>query len=146
MQVNVSRVIPAPQQKVWTALYTPAMLAKCIPGCEKLAWAGPEQMAVTMALNFGLMKTSFSTKLTLFNVDAPKGYNLYGQSGGGSVMGAVTLRLTAEGAEATRVDYGLNVTIDGKIAKLGGPLIEMGARRMATEFLERLAAQAPLAA
>jgi carbon monoxide dehydrogenase subunit G len=146
MQVNVNRVILAPQDKVWTALYTPAVLAKCIPGCERLAWAGPNQMAMTMALKFGPLRTSFSTKLSLFDVDKPNGYSLLGRSGGGSIRGGVTLKLTAEGPEATRVDYGLDVRMAGNIAKLSGPLIEIGARRMVTEFLEKLAAQVAPAA
>jgi carbon monoxide dehydrogenase subunit G len=144
MQMNDSQLIPAPQDKVWAALNDPATLAKCIPGCQKLESSAPNEMSATVVVKVGPVKASFSGKVTLSDIEAPNGYRISGEGSGGVAgfaKGGATVKLTAEGPEATRLDYAVDAQIGGKLAQLGGRLIDATAKKLAGEFFEKFAAE-----
>ena len=144
MQMNESQLVPASQDKVWAALNDPAMLAKCIPGCQKLDMTAPNEMTATVVVKVGPVKASFSGKVTLSDIDAPNGYRISGEGSGGVAgfaKGGATVKLTAEGPESTRLDYAVDAQIGGKLAQLGGRLIDATAKKLAGEFFEKFAAE-----
>ena len=47
MDMTGERRIPAPQQKVWTALNDTETLKRCIPGCESLERTSENEMKAT---------------------------------------------------------------------------------------------------
>ena len=51
--------------KVWEALNDPAVLAKCMPGCEKLERVGEDEYAVTQTLGVAAIKGRYTGKITL---------------------------------------------------------------------------------
>ncbi len=142
MQMNESQMVPAPQDKVWTALNDPAVLAKCIPGCQKLESTAPNEMTATVVVKVGPVKASFSGKVTLSDIDAPNSYRISGEGSGGVAgfaKGGALVKLTAEGPETTRLDYTVDAQIGGKLAQLGGRLIDATAKKLAGEFFEKFA-------
>jgi carbon monoxide dehydrogenase subunit G len=144
MQMNESQMVPAPQDKVWAALNDPAVLAKCIPGCQKLEMTAPNEMTATVVVKVGPVKANFSGKVTLSDIEAPNGYRISGEGSGGVAgfaKGGATVKLAAEGAEATRLDYAVDAQIGGKLAQLGGRLIDATAKKLAGEFFEKFAAE-----
>ncbi|HXT09886.1 MAG TPA: carbon monoxide dehydrogenase subunit G [Roseiarcus sp.] len=144
MQMNESQLVPASQDKVWAGLNDPAVLAKCIPGCQKLELTGPNEMTATVVVKVGPVKASFSGKVTLSDIDAPNGYRISGEGSGGVAgfaKGGATVTLTAEGPEATRLNYAVDAQIGGKLAQLGGRLIDATAKKLAGEFFEKFAAE-----
>ena len=143
MQMNDSQIVPASQEKVWAGLNDPAVLAKCIPGCQKLEMTGPNEMTATVVVKVGPVKASFSGKVTLSDIDAPNGYRISGEGAGGVAgfaKGGATVRLTAEGPESTRLDYEVDAQIGGKLAQLGSRLIDSTSKKLAGEFFESFAA------
>ena len=143
MQMNESRLVPAAQDKVWSALNDPEVLAKCIPGCQKLELTAPNEMTATVVIKVGPVKASFSGKVTLSDIDAPNGYRISGEGSGGVAgfaKGGATVKLTAEGPDSTRLDYAVDAQIGGKLAQLGGRLIDATAKKLAGEFFENFAA------
>ena len=66
MQMNESQIVPASQDKVWAGLNDPAVLAKCIPGCQKLDVTAPNEMTATVVVKVGPVKANFSGKVTLY--------------------------------------------------------------------------------
>ncbi len=144
MQMNESQLVPAAQDKVWAALNDPAVLAKCIPGCQKLDMTGPNQMEATVVIKVGPVKASFSGKVTLSDIEAPNSYRISGEGSGGVAgfaKGGATVKLTAEGPESTRLNYEVDAQIGGKLAQLGGRLIDATAKKLAGEFFEKFAAE-----
>jgi len=144
MQMNDAQVIPASQDKVWAGLNDPATLAKCIPGCQKLESTAPNEMTATVVVKVGPVKANFSGKVTLSDIDAPNGYRIAGEGSGGVAgfaKGGATVKLTAEGPQATRLEYVVDAHIGGKLAQLGSRLIDGTAKKLAGEFFDKFAAE-----
>ncbi len=144
MQMNESQMVPASQDKVWAALNDPTVLARCIPGCEKMELTGPNEMTATVVVKVGPVKASFSGKVTLTDIEAPNSYRIVGEGSGGVAgfaKGGAAVKLTAEGPDSTRLDYTVDAQIGGKLAQLGGRLIDATAKKLAGEFFEKFAAE-----
>jgi carbon monoxide dehydrogenase subunit G len=144
MQMNESQLVPASQDKVWAGLNDPAVLAKCIPGCQKLEMTAPNEMTATVVVKVGPVKASFSGKVTLSDIDAPNGYRISGEGSGGVAgfaKGGATVKLTAEGPDSTRLAYAVDAQIGGKLAQLGSRLVDSTAKKLAGEFFEKFAAE-----
>ncbi len=143
MQMNDSQLVPASRDKVFAALNDPAVLQQCIPGCQKLEVTAPNEMTATVVIKVGPVKASFSGKVTLSDIDAPNGYRISGEGSGGVAgfaKGGATVTLTEEGPDATRLAYAVDAQIGGKLAQLGGRLIDATAKKLAGEFFETFAA------
>ena len=144
MQMNDSQLVPASRAKVFAALNDPAMLQKCIPGCQKLEVTAPNEMTATVVIKVGPVKASFAGKVNLSDIDPPNGYRISGEGSGGVAgfaKGGATVTLTEEGPESTRLSYAVDAQIGGKLAQLGSRLIDSTAKKLAGEFFEKFAAE-----
>ena len=143
MQMNDSQRIPASREKVWAALNDPAILKQCIPGCQSLEMSSPTDMTATVVFKVGPVKATFGGKVTLSDLDPPNGYRISGEGSGGVAgfaKGGATVRLESEGPEVTILHYEVDAQIGGKLAQLGGRLIDSTARKLAGEFFASFAA------
>lgn len=143
MQMSDSQRIPAPRDKVWAALNDPAILQACIPGCESLEMTSPTDMVAKVTLKVGPVKASFGGKVTLSEIDAPNGYRIAGEGSGGVAgfaKGGATIKLVADGDDATILSYDADAQIGGKLAQLGSRLIDSTARKLAGDFFASFAA------
>jgi uncharacterized protein len=143
MDITGEYRIAAPREAVWAALNDPAVLARCIPGCKEFTQVSPEEMAAKVALKIGPISATFTGTVRLEDIRAPEGYTLAGQGNGGMAgfargRAAVTL---AEDGPGTLLRYEARAEIGGKIATLGGRLIQATSRKLATEFFGTFAAQ-----
>ncbi len=145
MQMNDSQRVPAAQAKVWAALNDPAILKKCIPGCERLEKVSPTEMTAAVVVKVGPVKANFTGKVILSDIDPPNGYRISGEGSGGVAgfaKGGATVKLTPDGPDATNLQYTVDAHIGGKLAQLGSRLIDATARKLAGEFFEALATEA----
>jgi carbon monoxide dehydrogenase subunit G len=139
MQMNDSQRIPASKEKVWAALNDPEILRRCIPGCQLLEMASPTEMTATVVLKVGPVKATFGGKVTLSDLDPPNSYRISGEGSGGIVgfaKGGAIVTLTSEGPDVTVLAYAVDAQIGGKLAQLGGRLIDSTARKLAGEFFK----------
>jgi len=137
MQMNDSQRILAPKEKVWAALNDPAVLKQCIPGCQSLEMSTPNEMTATVVIKVGPVKATFGGKVTLSDLDPPNSYRITGEGSGGIAgfaKGGATVRLESEGADATILHYEVDAQIGGKLAQLGGRLIDSTSKKLAGEF------------
>ena len=142
MQMTDSQRISAPRDKVWAALNDPEVLKRCIPGCESLEMTSPTEMTATVVLKVGPVKAKFGGKVTLSDIDPPNGYRITGEGSGGVAgfaKGGAVVRLAEDGPDATILTYEAEAQVGGKLAQLGGRLIDSTARKLAGEFFEGFA-------
>jgi carbon monoxide dehydrogenase subunit G len=137
VQMNDSQRIPASKEKVWAALNDPDILKQCIPGCQALDMTSPTEMTATVVFKVGPVKATFGGKVTLSDLDPPNSYRISGEGSGGVAgfaKGGAAVRLESESAEVTILHYAVNAQIGGKLAQLGGRLIDSTAKKLAGEF------------
>ena len=139
MQMNDSQRIAASREKVWAALNDPEILKQCIPGCQSLESSAPNEMTATVVFKVGPVKATFGGKVMLSDLDPPNGYRISGEGSGGVAgfaKGGATVKLTADGADATILTYEVDAQIGGKLAQLGSRLIDSTAKKLAGQFFE----------
>ena len=76
--------------------------------------------------------------MTLSDIDPPKGYTISGEGTGGAAghaKGSAAVRLEEEG-ENTILHYDVKAQVGGKIAQLGGRLIDSTAKKLAGQFFD----------
>lgn len=136
------RVSAAPQQ-VWDLLVDPQNLAQVIPGCRDLTEVSPGDYQARLALGVGPIRGEFQARVKLSDLDQPRALTLSGELTGplGSASGEGRLTLTPEGS-ATRVRYEYDIQLAGKVAAVGGRMLDGAARRLFAQFFERLTQRA----
>ena len=143
MDMTGERRIPAPRQTVWEALNNTEVLKASIPGCESLEKLADDQMKATAAVKVGPISARFSGKVQLTDIDPPNGYRISGEGQGGVAgfaKGGANVALTDDG-DGTLLKYQVNAQVGGKLAQLGGRLIDATAKQMADAFFDRFSKQ-----
>ena len=142
MDMNGEERIGAPVEVVWRALNDPEVLKACIPGCETLEKQSDTDMTATVVLRIGPIKASFDGAVQLTNLNPPHSYTITGEGKGGIAgfaKGGADVSLGDDGPDATLLSYTVKADVGGKIAQLGGRLIDSTARKLATQFFANLA-------
>lgn len=135
--------LPADRERVWAALNDPQVLKACIPGCEELEKTGENGFRATAKVAVGPVKATFKGNVTLSDIDPPNGYTISGEGQGGVAgfaKGGAKVRLDDADA-GTRLVYDVEAQVGGKIAQLGGRLINGVAKKYADEFFANFAKQ-----
>ncbi|MEV8471500.1 carbon monoxide dehydrogenase subunit G [Ralstonia sp. UNC404CL21Col] len=147
MELTQTHLLPVPLQTAWDALNDPAVLQRCIPGCESItaaeAGANPAyDIAMTAAV--GPVKARFKGRMELADVAPPRSYTLHFDGQGGAAgfgKGSAQVQLTPEGPTVTRLSYTATAQVGGKLAQIGSRLVDGAARKLADEFFQRFAAE-----
>jgi carbon monoxide dehydrogenase subunit G len=142
MDMTGEERIAASREAVWAALNDIDVLRQCIPGCESLERVSDTDMAAKVKLHVGPVRATFSGKVKLSDLDPPNGYRISGEGQGGVAgfaKGGATVRLMEDGAH-TLLKYEAKADVGGKLAQLGGRLIDSTARKLAGEFFQKFGA------
>ncbi len=134
--------IPASPDLVWDALNDPDTLRTCIPGCESVEKIGPTDFLATATLKIGPMKATFTGKIALTELDAPRRCVVRGDGQGGAAgfaKGEAEVLLADDGA-GTVLTYAAKAQIGGKLAQIGQRLVDGAARQIADDFFGRFTA------
>jgi uncharacterized protein len=140
MDMNGSQRIEAPREVVWAALNDPEVLKQSIPGCDSIEKLSDTDMTAKVTLKVGPVKATFTGKVTLSDLDPPNGYTISGEGSGGAAghaKGGARVTLVPDGEDATVLNYTVKAEIGGKLAQLGGRLIDATAKKLAGEFFDR---------
>ena len=138
MRMTGEERVAAPRSRVWDALNDPEILRQCIPGCQSLARESADKLRAVVEVKLGPIGARFNGSVTLSDIHAPQSYTLTGEGNGGTVGSAKTsikVRLTEEGG-ATLLSYEVDAQVGGRLAQLGGPLIDATAKRFASQFFK----------
>ena len=129
------------REAVWAALNDPAVLKRCLPGCQEIERISETEMTATLIVKVGPVKATFAGAVTLSDLDPPNGYTLSGQGQGGAAgfaSGEARVALVEEGGE-TVVRYDVDAKVGGKLAQIGSRLIDSTAKKLAGQFFDSLA-------
>jgi carbon monoxide dehydrogenase subunit G len=135
--------IPAPAERVWEALNDVEVLKACIPGCRELERSAENAFSTVVATKVGPISAVFKGRVTLSDLDPPRGYTLSGEGQGGAAgFARMTARvaLAEDGAE-TALRYDAKAEIGGKLASVGSRLVQSVAKKNADDFFTAFAAR-----
>ena len=134
--------VPAAPEEVWRTLLDPEKLAAVIPGCRALYLVAENSYRADVNLGVGPVRGRFQAEVRLSDLDPPRSVTLSGELIGplGSSRGGGRVELEASG-DGTRVTYNYTVEITGKVAAVGGRMIEGATRIVIGQFFERLVSQ-----
>ncbi|MEQ9559269.1 MAG: carbon monoxide dehydrogenase subunit G [Rhodospirillales bacterium] len=138
MDLKDQRRIAAPREAVFAALNDPEILAKAIPGCESLDMVSDTEFAAVVTAKVGPVRAKFNGQVTLSDLNPPESYTITGEGKGGAAgfaKGGAVITL-AEDGDGTLMTYEVKADVGGKLAQLGGRLIEGTSKKLAGEFFE----------
>ena len=138
MQMSDTRRIEAPPDAVFAALTDADILRASIPGCQEMSGSVENGFEATVRQKVGPVSATFKGNVAVEDVDAPRSLRLSGEGKGGPAgfaKGSANVTLTPEDA-GTRLSYDVDAKVGGKLAQLGGRVIDGVAKKMADQFFD----------
>ena len=135
-------VLPADKAVVWAHLNDAETLRASIPGCESLEKLSDTELQAVAKVKVGPVSARFKGKVNLSDLDPPNSYRISGQGDGGIAgfaKGGANVKLADEAGGGTRLAYDVDAQVGGRIAQLGGRLIDSTAKKLADEFFANFA-------
>lgn len=147
MKITGSYTIDAPQEQVWAALNDMHVLARIVPGCERLEQTGENEFEGTVKIGIQTIKGTYNGRIRLEDIQPPHHYKLIasGRSANGVVDGAGTVDLSEEDGK-TLLKYSGDAQIGGMLASVGQRLIEGASKQMINQSIKALVEQIALRA
>jgi carbon monoxide dehydrogenase subunit G len=144
MEISGSYTFDAPPDRVWALLMDPAIIADCIPGCDKFEPSGENSYRVRLKVALAAITGTYEGTVTLTDQVPQTSYRLVaeGQGRPGFVKGTSTITLRGDGA-TTVVDVSGTVQTGGAIARLGQRLIGGVSKMMLDLFIACLQSKLP---
>jgi uncharacterized protein len=136
MELTGEILIGAPRQKVWAGLNDPAVLTRCIPGCEALEATSPTERTARVAVKIGPVRARFVGHVRMEDIRPDEGCLLRFEGSGGAAgmaKGHSQVELSDE-AGGTRLRYTAHAAIGGKLGQVGGRMIDAASKQMADQF------------
>lgn len=138
-----ARIAVAPQA-VWNMLMDPDTLCAVIPGAHAVEEISPGHFRADVTLGVGPVRGRYTAEIRLHDLDPPAAARLAGSAegalGGGRGEGRVALSRMDDGG--TRLTYTYEAAIGGKVASVGGRLLDGAARLVIDRFFASLARHA----
>lgn len=141
MTMNGEVQLRASRETVWAKLNDPQVLKACIPGCEELEPTDEGGFRAIAKIKVGPVSARFKGRVTLSDLNPPKGYKITGEGEGGVAgfaKGGATVALV-EQEGGTLLTYDVEAQIGGKLAQLGQRLILGSAKKLADQFFGNFA-------
>jgi carbon monoxide dehydrogenase subunit G len=145
MKVAGAYPVPAPQERAYALLQDPAILTRCMPGCEGLDRVAENEYAMRMKMVLASISGQFTGKVKITEPNPPTSFRLLVEGTGkiGFMKGEGLLKLSTVG-EGTSVQFDGDVQVGGTIAAVGQRLLDTTARMLIKRFFDKLAVEAAL--
>jgi uncharacterized protein len=139
MRLSIAHTFVSSPVQVFSALVDPAVLQRCIDGCEKLVQTGEDAYDVQLKVGVAGFKGNYGGKVRITAKQPPESLTLSmeGKGAGGFVRTTANLRLAPKGT-GTALTGEADAIVGGVIAAVGSRLIEAVAKKMMADFYARL--------
>ena len=131
--------INATPEGVFEVLNDPSKLAQVIPGCENLTAIGDNHYRADVMIKIGIVKARYQVEVKLSELNPPTSFVLSGKgiSAMGVSEGSGHITLTPrEGGATLHYDYSANIS--GKVAAIGGRMLDGAAKFVLKQLFEKL--------
>jgi carbon monoxide dehydrogenase subunit G len=135
VKIQGTASLRAPRERVWELLVTPELLARCLPGCEKLETIGPDHYKVALKIAVAAVSGKFSGSVQITERQPPGSLRMRveGKGAPGFMSGDGLLSLS-DAAGGTQVQYEGEAQVGGLIAAVGSRLLEATAKKVIQQF------------
>lgn len=142
MKLEGSYTFDAPRDLVWEMFFDPEVLARTMPGCEKLDRIGDTSFEGRMRVQVGPVQGIFKGTVVLSDLQKPESYHMQvdGQGPSGFMKGEGDIQLE-ENDDGTVMHYVGEAQVGGRIAQVGQRLMDSSARAIVKQSLDNLAKQ-----
>lgn len=136
--------VAAEPSAVWDMLLDVDILASIIPGCHGVQKLSPTHFKADVTLGVGPVKGRYKAEIQLSDLDAPRAATLSGSVIGalGTGSGAGRVTLSPDGNGGTIIGYSYEAAVGGKVAAIGGRLLDGAARTIIGQFFSALGRRA----
>lgn len=140
LRANDSVEIPASPQVVFDTLLDPETLKVIIPGCHTLALEGENRYVADVTVGVGMIRARFAAKVALTDLKPPHSLKLSGSgsSSMGSASGHANITFVELENGHTRLEYRYQVSISGKVAAVGGRMLQSASKVIIGQIFTRL--------
>lgn len=146
MKVAGTYTFSASREEVWSAINDPEVLARAIPGCQRLDQVGEHEFESTLKVGLQAVKGVYNGRVSLSNHQAPSHYEILidGKGSNGFLKGTGAIDLEEAGENKTLLKYKGEAQIGGTIASVGQRLIDGASKTLINQSLKALAQQIEL--
>jgi 2-furoyl-CoA dehydrogenase large subunit len=134
--------VSADPAAVWAVIDDPTALARVLPGAESLEPVGPGRWRGVLASKIGFMTVRADVTASLHDADPPRHLRLEleGRPRGlaGSFRASIPFDMTALKTGGTEIAYVVDMTVTGRLAAFGAPLLRDTLRRQVVELVRNL--------
>ena len=138
MIIEDSFEVAAPQAVVWSAITDPAVMAPCIPGCEAIETLDDRNFRAQVKVKVGPIAANFVVEVAITEMVEPARIDSTTKGEEGSRASTLTaenwVRLEQIGESHTRVRYGSEVQLVGRLGRYGLGMMKKKAESLGQEF------------
>ncbi|WP_296585451.1 molybdopterin cofactor-binding domain-containing protein [Xanthobacter sp.] len=136
--------VTAAPEAVWAMLLDPDTLAAIIPGAHDVRKVSDTKFTADVTLGIGPVKGRYKAQVALSDLDPPRAVTLSGKVDGNLGFGGGSGRITLnpDGAGGTELSYTYEAFVGGKVASVGGRLLDGAAKVIIGQFFAALARKA----
>ena len=141
MNLDGTFTFKGPRATVWELLQDPEVLAKALPGTERLVLTSPDHFQGVMKVSVGpVTAAKFDVTVVLLDKVVPEHFTMQidGKGSVGYTKGTASIALAEAPDATTAMQYTSNVQVGGKIAAVGQRLLESVGKMMMRQALEAL--------
>ena len=140
MKISGSSTLESPVDKVWEAIQDPAVLARCLPGCESLAVIGEDRYAMSVTAGVAAIKGTYAGEVSLSDKVAPSSLTMRASGAGapGTIDADVKVRLVSSAGGGTDLSYDADASVGGAIGGVGQRMLSGVTKKMAGQFFTAL--------
>jgi carbon monoxide dehydrogenase subunit G len=136
MKISGTAALTSTPEQVWDAFHDPAVLARCLPGCESLTQVGQDEYAMTVTAGVAAIKGTYDGKVALQDPRPPGQFTMKATGAGapGTVDADVVVRLSPAASGGTDLTYDADAAVGGVIGGVGQRMLAGATRKMAAQF------------
>ncbi len=140
MKISGTSTLDAPVEKVWEAILDPAVLARCIPGCQALNVVGEDRYAMSVTAGVAAIKGTYAGEVSLRDKVEPSSLTMRASGAGapGTIDADVKVRLAPTAAGGTDLAYDADASVGGAIGGVGQRMLAGVTKKMAGQFFTAL--------